>query len=57
MINFFDHVEIADSIVDFTAAGLRIVVIAATAPAMRVEPSMIDASSSLRPAWLNTAPL
>ena len=29
---------------------------AATAPALRVAPSMIEASCSLRPSWLNTAP-
>ncbi len=37
--------------------GLRIVATPATEPAISVDPSMIDASSSIRPALLNTAPL
>ena len=36
--------------------GLRVRVTPATAPALRVAPSMIDASSSLRPSAVNTAP-
>src|SRR5688572_19368035 len=37
--------------------GLRMIVTPATDPAPRVFPSMIDASNSLRPSWVNTAPL
>ena len=36
--------------------GLRVRVTPATAPALRVAPSMIEASSSLRPSAVNTAP-
>jgi hypothetical protein len=39
-----------------SVTGWRVRVIAATAPAARVRPSMIDASSSLRPSAVNTAP-